>query len=132
VVREVFRRRGHGAITGTKHARRGRVVAAIAAVRDARRGDEHVDAAELFDGCVHHGVVVGRARRVGAHEHTASTHGVDVDDGLRAVFLENVGDEDVHPLVGKTKGARPPDAVAAAGDDGDLVGQPAHRYWLCI
>ena len=43
------------------------------------------------------------------------------------MLFENVGDEHVGAFVGQAEAARPPDAVAAAGDDRDLSLETSHR-----
>ena len=65
-------------------------------------------------------------RRVDRRERGAPAHRLDLGDGLRAVLLEDVGDEHVGAFVGQAEAARTPDAVAAAGDDRDLSLETSH------
>ena len=102
------------------------LVAAVAGVRDAGGGDEHVDTTELLDRGVDHGFVVVGAGRVDTHVHGATPLCLHLDDRLGTVLLEDVGDEHVHALVGETEAARAADAVSAPGDDGDLPLEASH------
>ena len=68
-------------------------------------------------------------RRVDPRERGAPPRRLHLGDGLRAVLLEDVGDEHVGALVGQPEAARASDAVAAAGDDRDLALEASHRLY---
>jgi hypothetical protein len=96
-----------------------------AAGRAARAGDQDVDLAEPLQGGIHAALHVGGHVHVpGERQHRPAGLGGDL---LRGGFQRSGvpgRDDHVAALAGEELGHAPADALAGAGDEGDLAVQP--------
>ena len=95
----------------------------VAAPAGAGVVDEHVDAAEFLHRGLRHRPHLHFVRHVGLHADGAPSHRAQLlDRGVDAVLAPG-GDDEVGARLRVTDGDPFTDAIRAAGDDGDAVGQ---------
>ena len=112
---------------GARPALQGRVgEIAIAGVQAEGVVVQHVNAAERLNGAIHQVLHLFGLTNIGMHRQGASTAACHFVGNARAALSIDVGDDDGGALFRHAQGSGAANTGGAAGDDRDLVLQPAH------
>ena len=95
--------------------------------RRARVGEEHVEAAELFDAALHDGFDIRFDGDIADHRSRTAAGVADQLHGLFGVLRAPADDQHRGAFLRKALRARAADAAARAGDDAALALESVHR-----